>query len=215
MVKALFNFGEGQGWIDDNPGRKMRPLKVKKGNRTPIFTDKQYEDILDAAESYTREHRAAEEIKHWPERVPTFIELLRWSAMDPIDAIEFRPESITGDVLRCRRQKTCVLATVKLPQHVIVAVRSVPLAKGCTGDRPFRTRDITQGSNVEKWGLRQRQTDWLYRNARLQRACRHRQCNATSHDRNDASPGKWKSKDRNVLWDPAAHTEGLTSCSWV
>jgi integrase len=60
-------------------------------------------------------------------------------------------------VLRYRRQKTGVLATVKLPEHVLVALRSVPLEKGCTADRPFRTKDTRQGSNVEKWGLRLKQ----------------------------------------------------------
>jgi integrase len=154
MVKAFFSFCEGQGWIEDNPGRKMKPLKVKKGNRTSIFTDTQYEAILDAASAYAPEHRAAEEIKHRPEQVRTFIELLRWSAMSPVDAIEFRPEMITGNVLRYRRQKTRVLATVKLPDHVIAALRSVPLEAGCTVERPFRTKNTAQASNVEKWGLR-------------------------------------------------------------
>jgi integrase len=158
MVRGFFNFCESRGWITDNPARKMKPLKARKGSRTVIFSDAQYETILAAVSKYDPpEFQSPEKRKHWQERIRTFVELLRWSAMDLVDAVEFRPESITGDVLRYRRQKTKELGTVKLPPHVLIALRSLPLEPGCTAERPFRTNHIGQASNTGKWSRRLRE----------------------------------------------------------
>jgi integrase len=125
---------------------------VARGNRTCIFSDAQYAAILDAVWIYDPEFIPAATRKTWQQRIRTFIELLRWSAMDLVDAIEFRSELLTGNVLRYRRQKTGILATVKLPDHVVAMLRSVPLEPGDIGpEKPFRTKGTAQNSNVWKW----------------------------------------------------------------
>ncbi len=154
LVKTFFHFCEAQGWITDNPARKLKPLKARKGNRTAIFTDQQYADILDAVHAYDPEFQPASIRKHWQRRIRAFLELLRWSGMDLVDAVEFRQDLITGDVLRYRRKKTGELATLKLPAHVIAALRSVPVELGCTQDQPFRTQGTVLESNTWKWGYR-------------------------------------------------------------
>jgi hypothetical protein len=135
---SLSSICEGQGWIDDSPARKLKPLSVEKGNRTAIFSDEQYAKILDAVSQYDPENVPQETRKAWQRRITTFIELLRWSGMAIVDAVLFRPDSMDADgVLRYRRQKTDELATIPLPDHVVekktftiihrlAAVRSLP-----------------------------------------------------------------------------------------
>lgn len=156
MVRSFFNFCEQQGWIQDSPARKLRRMAYERGSRTAIFTDKQYETILDAVPKYEPENVPAATRASWQQRITTFIELLRWSGMALIDAVQYRPELVGKDgVLRYRRQKTGVLATVPLPEHLIALLRSVPLERDSIGpDQPFRTKGYTPHSDTITWRKR-------------------------------------------------------------
>ena len=153
MVKGFFGFCEAQGWIDDSPARKMKSLSVAKGNRTAIFSDEQYAAILDAVSISEPENIPAATRAGWHQRLATFIELLRWSGMDLIDAVQYRPALVDKDgVLRYRRQKTDVLATVPLPDRVVALLRDIPMERYSVGpDQPFRTKDTTAKSDTRKW----------------------------------------------------------------
>jgi integrase len=153
MVKGFFGFCEAMGWIPSNPARKLKSLKAKKGNRTAIFTDEQYEDILDAVAISDPENVPAATRKSWQQRLTTFVELLRWSGMDLIDAVQYRPEIVDKEgVLRYRRQKTGVLATVPLPEHVVALLRNVPIERDSVGpEQPFRSKDTVADSDTRKW----------------------------------------------------------------
>jgi integrase len=152
MVKGFFTFCESQGWIADNPARKLKRITVAKGNRTAIFTDEQYGAILDAVAQYDPDNVPAATRKAWQQRLTTFIELLRWSGMALIDAIQYRPELLDAEgVLRYRRQKTGFLATVPLPSHVITLLRDIPLAHDSVGhEMPFRTKNRAVDSDTHK-----------------------------------------------------------------
>lgn len=156
MVGAFFNFCEAQGWLEDSPARKLKPLKAKKGNRTAIFTDEQYAAILKAVDGYEPENIPATTRQNWRQRLATFVELLRWSGMDLVDAVQFTPNLVDPDgVLRYRRQKTGVLATVPLPDRVVVLLRSVPLERDSVGPAmPFKQTDATVGSDTRTWARR-------------------------------------------------------------
>lgn len=156
MVKSFFNFCEQQGWIQDSPARKLRPLEYAGGSRTAIFTDKQYKAVLKAVAAYEPENVSAVTRAAWKERITAFTELLRWSGMALIDAVQYRPESVDSEgVLRYRRQKTGELATVQLPDHVVTALRNVPLEKDSVGEgQPFRMRDFEPHSDTVTWRKR-------------------------------------------------------------
>lgn len=156
MLRSFFNFCERQGWIDDSPARKLRPLDYDAGSRTAIFTDKQYEAILKAVAAHAPENIDPITRAAWGERLAAFLELLRWSGMALIDAVQFRPELVDGEgVLRYRRQKTGELATVQLPDNVVTTLRNVPLEKASAGDgQPFRMRDFTPHSDTVTWRKR-------------------------------------------------------------
>jgi integrase len=156
MVRSFFNFCESQGWITDSPARKLRRVEYRKGGRTAIFTDAQYEQILEAIERYEPENVPELTRASWKQRVLTFVELLRWSGMAPIDAVQYRPEWVDdAGVLRYRRQKTTETATVQLPEHVITLLRSVPLERASVGpDQPFRMKDFEPKSDRVTWSKR-------------------------------------------------------------
>ncbi len=155
MVKGFFRFCESQEWISESPARKIGRLKVKRGNRTAIFTDEQYAAILDAVYAYEPENVPAETRKAWQQRLTIFIELLRWSGMALADAVQYRPELVDAEgVLGYNRQKTGQLATVALPDHLIVLLRDIPLERDSVGSaQPFRT-NAKLASDTATWARR-------------------------------------------------------------
>jgi integrase len=156
MVRSFLNFCENQAWIQDSPARKLRRIDYDRGSRTAIFTDKQYEAVLKAVAGYKPENVPAATRAHWQSRLTAFVELLRWSGMALIDAVQYRPALIgDDDVLRYRRQKTGELATVVLPKHLRVLLRNIPLEHDSVGpDHPFRMKNFTAHSDTVTWRKR-------------------------------------------------------------
>jgi integrase len=76
--------------------------------------------------------------------------------MAMVDAVQFRPEQVDADgVLRYRRQKTDILATVVLPPHVIALLRNVPMERDSVGpSMPFRMKDYSAHSDTVTWRKR-------------------------------------------------------------
>jgi integrase len=156
MVKSFFNFCVAQGWLNDNPARKLRRVEYERGSRTAIFDDEQYKAILEAVENYDPENVPASTRAAWQQRLTTFVELLRWSGMALIDAVQWRPTLVDDEgVLRYRRQKTGELSTVALPDHLLALLRGVPLERDSVGPgEPFRMKDFTAHSDTVTWRKR-------------------------------------------------------------
>lgn len=155
MVKGFFRFCEAQGWIEDTPCRKLGDVSVKKGNRTAIFTDEQYDKILATIPEYDPENVPKETRRSWQKRLTIVVELLRWSGMAIVDAVLFRPDSVgTDGVLRYRRQKSDELAIVPLPDHVLQLLKDIPLERDSIGpEQPFRT-NVLLASDTARWAHR-------------------------------------------------------------
>lgn len=156
MVRSFLNFCENQGWIQDSPARKLRPMDYDSGSRTAIFTDKQYEKVLESIADYEPENVPSATREAWQSRITAFLEMLRWSGMALIDAVQYRPEQIDAEgVLRYRRQKTGELATVPIPKHVVVLLRNIRLERDSLGeDHPFRMKNFTPHSDTVTWRKR-------------------------------------------------------------
>jgi integrase len=72
--------------------------------------------------------------------------------MSLIDGVLFDPKSIDADgVLRYKRVKTGTLGTVKLPAHVIVLLRNVPLDESNKVEQPFRRQNVSVQSCEHEW----------------------------------------------------------------
>ena len=137
-VVTFFKFCVAQGWLVKSAAKELRHPKVQKGNRTGIFSDKQYEKILEKARGNQRLH--------------TFLEFMRWSGMALVDAVAFDRITLHEDgVLRYNRIKTGTLATVKLPEHVIIMLRDVPLNSDNTDEQPFLRKGITLKACEWQW----------------------------------------------------------------
>ncbi len=150
-VKGFLNFCEAHDWLTRNPAGKLKPLKMRKGNRTAVFSDEQCTAILDAVALYDPPNVPAATRRSWQQRLTTFIELLRWSGMDLVDAVQYRPDLVADEVLRYKRKKTGELATVPLPAHLIILLRDVPLERDSIGlEMPFRTGARLQ-SDIHTW----------------------------------------------------------------
>jgi hypothetical protein len=114
-VKGFFNFCKVRGWIDNNPTYGISEIKVAKGNRTAIFTDNQYAQILKAIPLYAPENVPDATRTAWRRRLNVFTELLRWTGMAPVDAVLYSPSLVDAKgVLTYRRQKSGELAIVPL-----------------------------------------------------------------------------------------------------
>ena len=165
MVRSFFLFCESQGWINDSPSRKLKPLKVGKGIRTTIFTDEQYDAIRNAIPGSAPKNVPTETHQNWEHRLEAFLELMRWSGMDIVDAVLWIPASIDAEgVLRYHRQKTKELATVQLPEHVVALLRNVPLERDSVGSsQPFRTK-AKLGSDERCW---QHRLETLFKRANV------------------------------------------------
>jgi integrase len=129
-VKTFFKFCHMQGWIAANPAAQLRHPKKKRGNRTGLFTDEQYDAILAKARG--------------DQMLETFLELLRWSGMAMVDGVEFEQKYVTDGVLRYTRQKSKEMATVVLPERLLTMLRALP-------EKPFRRSGITQVSCIHEW----------------------------------------------------------------
>lgn len=155
-VKGFFNFCENQGWIADSPARKLKNISVAKGNRTAIFTEEQYRQILNAIPLHEPENVPEATRKTWQRRLLVFTELIRWSGMAPVDAVQYHPGLVdAGGVLTYRRQKTGELAVVPLPEHVRALLQDIPLERdSVASEMPFWSKTSTLSSDTRKWAHR-------------------------------------------------------------
>jgi integrase len=142
-LNAFFNYCRDRGkWIKENPLDGSKPPTYEDGNRTAAFSDKQYESILNtlAKRDQTDANR----------RLLTLVELLRWSGMAIIDAVNFHRSTLVGNELRYRRQKTGVIAKPNLLPDVLNLLRTVVPING-DPDQPFRNIERTITSDTQYW----------------------------------------------------------------
>ena len=149
MVKSFFNFCEIQGWLADSPARKLKSLKGE--TERAIFSDDQYSKILDNVYGYEPENIPAETKKNWQKRLEIFLELLRWTGMDLIDAVKFTTDQVVDGVLTYTRQKTGVQAIIPLDERVQILLRDIPVEQDTVdAKQPFRT-NAKLASDVRCW----------------------------------------------------------------
>ena len=150
MVKSFFTFCEAQSWIADSPARKLKPLKGD--TERAIFSDDQYDTILDHVYEYEPENIPAETKKNWQKRLEIFLELLRWTGMDLIDAVKFSIDQVDAEGnLTYTRQKTGVQALIPLEERMRTLLRDIPAERDTVNPKqPFRT-NAKIASDVRCW----------------------------------------------------------------
>jgi integrase len=122
---------------------------------------------LDNADWYVDERVRNGERDTYCQRMHSFIELLRWTGMDLIDAVQFHPEQQLKDekiggvvvpVLRYVRQKTGrrggVEAVIPLDKKLAKSLRSIPMTAKSVIGMPFRYIGNDAKSDTHNWSRR-------------------------------------------------------------
>jgi hypothetical protein len=99
VVGGFFRFCQDQGWIHGaNPYRGVK--RIGEGDDalgTGVFSDEQWKQFLDVVSSYMPPSvdRADKAVIQLPQR--TFWELVRWTGMALIDAVQFSPSLVDAN----------------------------------------------------------------------------------------------------------------------
>jgi site-specific recombinase XerD len=110
-LRSVFKFAIAQGWIEENPALQLGRIKVERTQQIP-FTADEMEAILEIAS------------KSGPE-VYTFILTMRFSGLRISDVCKLRVDSLQGDHLILRTEKTGTPVKVLLPKVVANALKTI------------------------------------------------------------------------------------------
>jgi site-specific recombinase XerD len=170
-VRSFFNFLVERGVLAKSPVAVIKaPAESDTFAHAP-YTDKQYKAMLKAVDSCTavKQVKGEDERMFYRERVGAFLELLRWSGMDLIDAVQFRADQIENTnvdglvvpVMRYRRTKTqrkgSIEAVIPLAKDVAQKLRDVPSCTRCVPGMPFRYLNNIIKGDVHIWSRRIKQ----------------------------------------------------------
>jgi integrase/recombinase XerD len=110
-LRSVFKFAVAHKWIQENPALRLGRIKVERTQQIPFSTE-EMETILETA------RRAGPE-------VCTFILTMRFSGLRISDVCKLRVDSLQGDHLILRTEKTGTPVKVLLPRVVANALRSI------------------------------------------------------------------------------------------
>jgi integrase len=151
VTKGFFAFCVEREWLPSNPAAKLKTLKKSKVNNTAIFSEDNLAAIVAAVDKCTHPWNSIT-LPNWRHRLLAFVELLRWGGCDLSDAIQFQPQQIRDGVYRYARQKTKILATIPVPEHLVTLLRNLPLDRESVGPQmPFRSKGIALESDVRRY----------------------------------------------------------------
>jgi len=162
-VRSFFNFLHELGVLESNPAKTIKAPPAAKVFAHAPYTDEQYNAILEQADWYVDERVRNGERDIYCQRMHNFLELLRHTGMDLVDAVLLRPSQQIQDtkidgtvqsVLRYRRQKTGVEAVIPLERKVAAKLRATPMAPKSVDGLPFRYQGNDIKSDVHNWGRR-------------------------------------------------------------
>jgi integrase len=142
-LNAFFDYCLTRGkWIESNPMEGLDKPSVSDDERNTAFSIEQYQSILDklAERPQTVDNT----------RLQTLVELMRWSGMAIVDAVQFKRSTLVGKNLRYKRQKTGVLAKPTLASRVVELLGNVVPING-DANQPFRNVSRYIKSDIDYW----------------------------------------------------------------
>jgi integrase/recombinase XerD len=113
-VVGFFHFCQSEGWVSDNPARRLSRIKVTQ-KPTDYFTSGEYDTLIEG----TKQIRNGD-------RLRVLMELMRWSGLSIRDAVTLERSRLNQyDQILLYRAKTGVPVFVTLPPDVAEALRKV------------------------------------------------------------------------------------------
>jgi integrase/recombinase XerD len=122
---GFFHFCIRSEWIDKNPGRLLKPIRV---NRVPTgyYTRDEFDRIIDATYAYGN-WKGGHDFEHRGQRLRALLLLMRWGGLAITDAVTLERARLTPDgKLFLYRAKTGTPVYVPLPAEVAQLLREIP-----------------------------------------------------------------------------------------
>jgi integrase/recombinase XerD len=154
-VIAFFNFCSEQGWIKDNPAKKIKKIPRSQDETLP-FTREQFEALLEATYYYDSRGKERNGNTTNSRRARAFLKLLRWSGLRTGDAACLPKSKLRDDDSLFLYQakvkgKTSAPVYVLLPPDVAAELRNVPPGSATHPDYFFWSGRSKRKSEVSNW----------------------------------------------------------------
>jgi integrase len=162
-VRSFFAFLHSLGIIEKNPVSAIRAIPATDLFANVPLSPDQYAAVLREADGYVDERVGENERRVYCERMHVFLELLRHTGMDLVDAVSLRPkdqikrERVDGTVvpvLRYLRAKTKVEAVIPLRSSMAEMLLTTPALPTSVRGMPFRYAGNDIRSDVHNWSRR-------------------------------------------------------------
>jgi integrase len=156
VVRSFFNYLHQLGVLTSNPAIAIKAVPDKGEFRNVPFTDAQYQAILQHARVSVDDHVKDGERQVFCRRMTAYMECLRWTGMDLVDAIKLQPARQIDDrnVLTYTRTKTKITAKIPLEPWIADVLRKVPAVPDSEPGMPFRYQSNLIVSDVRIWSRR-------------------------------------------------------------
>jgi integrase len=156
VVRTFFNYLHQIGVLPSNPAMAIKAIPNKGEFRNVPFTDAQYQAILQHAGVSVDASVKESERAVCCQRMTAYLECIRWTGMDLIDAIKLQPARQIDErgVLTYTRTKTGITAKIPLEPRIVDLLRKVPAVPDSAPGMPFRYEHNLINSDVRQWSMR-------------------------------------------------------------
>jgi len=154
-VIAFFYFCTGQGWIKDNPAKRIKNVPAVQEETLP-FTRDQYEALIEATYYYDSRGKERNGETTNSRRVRAYLKLLRWSGLRAGDAACLGKSKLRDDDSLFLYQakvkgKASAAVYVLLPPDIAQELRSVPPSSVTNPNYFFWSGRSKRKSEVSNW----------------------------------------------------------------
>jgi integrase/recombinase XerD len=154
-VIAFFNFCIEQGWIKENPAKKIKKIPRQQEETQPFSRD-QYDALLEATHYYATRGNERDGAATNSRRVRAYLKLLRWSGLRAGDAACLAKSKLRDDdslfLYQAKvRSKASAPVYVLLPPDVATELRKLPRGSVTHPDYFFWSGQSKRKSEVSNW----------------------------------------------------------------
>jgi integrase/recombinase XerD len=154
-IIAFFNFCIEQGWIKENPAKRIKKVPRQQDETLP-FTREQYDALIEATHYYDGrgQERSGETTNS--RRVRAYLKLLRWSGLRAGDAACLAKSKLRDDdslvLYQAKvKHKASAPVCVLLPHDIVEELRDVPPSTFTHPDHFFWSGRSKRKSEVSNW----------------------------------------------------------------
>jgi site-specific recombinase XerD len=159
-LRSFFRFCSENGWIGENPAKKLRNPKCEQRQTLP-FDDDEMLRILGAADEKIR--KVQPHGRNNALRLRALVQMLPYSGLRISDAIGCAADRLVNGKLRLRTQKTGTDVYIPLPDFVVAELDSIPKMSArywfwsgngklqtAVADWQARLKDLFHEANVQR-----------------------------------------------------------------